>query len=200
MYTIDKHYNNLIEIKKSKFISLAYPVETPSQVEEILAGLHKEYKDATHICYAFVLSNPNLEKASDNGEPDGTAGKPILDVIKKNDLTNVLVVVVRYFGGIKLGAGGLVRAYSSSASEVIKMCRFGTSIEMTEYTLISAIQNAKNLLDLAKKYNIKISGQSYSDVFNLNIFSENINFLNNVNYKVEVVENQKRKVFYDKNQ
>ena len=198
MYNIDKYHESLIEIKKSKFISFAYPVETPFQVEEILAGLHREYRDATHICYAFVLSSPNLEKASDNGEPDGTAGKPILDVIKKNDLTDVLIVVVRYFGGIKLGAGGLVRAYSTSASEVVKMCKFGTNVEMTEYALTSAIQNAKKILDLAKKYNITISGQSYSDVFHLNIFSKNVDFLKDVNFEVNIVELKKSKVFYDK--
>ena len=87
MYTIEKIQENLIEIKKSKFIAWIFPVETQDDVEMYLDNLRKDNRDATHICYAYVLSSPNLEKACDNGEPDGTAGKPILDVIKKNNLS-----------------------------------------------------------------------------------------------------------------
>lgn len=199
MYTIDKEYSNLIEIKKSKFITFAFPVETSSQIDDVLTMLSKEYRDATHICYAFVLSRPNLERACDNGEPDGTAGKPILDVIKKNNLQDILVVVIRYFGGIKLGAGGLLRAYSSSASEVIKQCRVGINKTMMEYLLSCDIKNAKNLVDVVRKNNVNIAAQSYSECFNLSVLAENMDFLKNLNFEPVVKEIKKVKVFYDCN-
>ncbi|MCI5797328.1 MAG: YigZ family protein [Firmicutes bacterium] len=109
-----------LEIKKSKFIGLYFPVKSQDEVVEILNNLKKEHKKATHICYAYRLTNPFSEKAFDDGEPSGTAGKPILNVLQKQDKKDSLLVVVRYFGGIKLGAGGLVRAYSKTASETLK--------------------------------------------------------------------------------
>ena len=109
------------EIKKSKFISFVFYAQTESEAKKHLEKLNNLYSDATHICYAYVIiDNGVKEKAVDNGEPSGTAGKPILDCIKKQNFVNMLVVVVRYFGGIKLGAGGLVRAYSQSAKGVIE--------------------------------------------------------------------------------
>lgn len=109
-----------LEIKKSKFIGLYFPVKSQDEVVEVLNNLKKEHKKATHICYAYRLTNPFSEKAFDDGEPSGTAGKPILNVLQKQDKKDSLLVVVRYFGGIKLGAGGLVRAYSKTASETLK--------------------------------------------------------------------------------
>ena len=110
----------LIE-KKSKFYGYAYKVESAKHVEEIILALKKEHKKATHVCYAYSISNPQvLAKAVDDGEPGGTAGKPIFNVIDKKGIKNILVVVVRYFGGIKLGAGGLVRAYSKCASKAVE--------------------------------------------------------------------------------
>lgn len=109
-----------LEIKKSKFIGLYFPVKSQDEVVEILNNLKKEHKKATHICYAYRLTNPFSEKAFDDGEPSGTAGKPILNVLQKQDKKDSLLVVIRYFGGIKLGAGGLVRAYSKTASETLK--------------------------------------------------------------------------------
>lgn len=109
-----------LEIKKSKFIGLYFSVKSQDEVVEILNNLKKEHKKATHICYAYRLTSPFSEKAFDDGEPSGTAGKPILNVLQKQDKKDSLLVVVRYFGGIKLGAGGLVRAYSKTASETLK--------------------------------------------------------------------------------
>lgn len=109
-----------LEIKKSKFIGLYFSVKSQDEVVEILNNLKKEHKKATHICYAYRLTSPFSEKAFDDGEPSGTAGKPILNVLQKQDKKDSLLVVIRYFGGIKLGAGGLVRAYSKTASETLK--------------------------------------------------------------------------------
>lgn len=121
MNTISKQCENTLIINKSKFISFVFPLKDEKECKDILASLSEKYNDATHICYAYVLSSPRVEKCSDNGEPSGTAGKPILEVLKKKALEDVLCVVVRYFGGKKLGAGGLIRAYSNSASEAISL-------------------------------------------------------------------------------
>ena len=106
-----------LEIKKSKFIGLTFFVDTEFEAQQIITKHFNMFSDATHVCYAYVLNN--IEKCSDNGEPSGTAGKPMLEVIKKLELKNVLVIVVRYFGGIKLGAGGLNRAYSDCAKNAL---------------------------------------------------------------------------------
>ena len=108
-----------IEIKKSKFIGLSFFVESEFEAQTLIDKINKQYFDATHVCYAYVLKN--IEKCSDNGEPSGTAGKPMLEVIKKMELKNVLIFSVRYFGGIKLGAGGLNRAYTDCAKTVLEL-------------------------------------------------------------------------------
>lgn len=106
----------LIE-KKSKFVGLLFEITSKEQVVEILENIKQQHKKATHICYAYKITNgQEIVKFSDDGEPNGTAGRPILNVIEKKNLTNILVVVVRYFGGIKLGAGGLCRAYTKCTS------------------------------------------------------------------------------------
>lgn len=117
-----KEFDNTIEFveKKSRFIAYKLSCTRLDEVESALAELRAQHKKATHICFAYSLKNPFLEKAVDDGEPSSTAGRPILSVIQKKGLTDVCVFVVRYFGGIKLGAGGLVRAYTKSASEVLK--------------------------------------------------------------------------------
>jgi len=105
------------EINKSKFYSYAYNVKTMEEINSILENHKKEHKKATHICYAYIVDdNGTKEKYNDDKEPKGTAGQPIMNVIKKRGLRNILIVVVRYFGGTKLGAGGVLRAYSKSAS------------------------------------------------------------------------------------
>lgn len=119
MYIITKDVENEIVIKKSRFITKLYYLENVNDVNDIINNLKKEYKKATHICYSYIIG-PNV-KAVDDGEPSGTAGKPILNVLQKKDMTNILCIVIRYFGGVKLGAGGLVRAYTNSVSEAFKL-------------------------------------------------------------------------------
>lgn len=109
----------LIE-KKSKFYGYALNVQNVEDVLLFVNNLKKEHKKCTHICYAYQIKSPLTAKAVDDGEPSGTAGRPILNVIDKKNLTNILVVVVRYFGGIKLGAGGLVRAYTKCANGAVE--------------------------------------------------------------------------------
>ncbi len=106
--------------KKSKFLGYLLPCEKLEEIEQALAALKQEHKKATHICYAYSLKAPFLEKAVDDGEPSGTAGRPILSVLQKKGQANCCIFVVRYFGGIKLGAGGLVRAYTKTASMLLE--------------------------------------------------------------------------------
>lgn len=105
-------------IKKSRFIGLLYRVESPEEVASILANLSIEHKKARHMPYAYKIGS--LAKKTDDKEPSGTAGMPIWNVIERNDLDNVLIVVVRYFGGTKLGSGPLLRAYAKSANDLVK--------------------------------------------------------------------------------
>lgn len=117
-----KNLKNQVEYveKKSRFLGYLFECKTVEDVEKSLSELKNLHKKATHICFAYSLSTPFLEKAVDDGEPGGTAGRPILSVIQKKQKKDVSIFVVRYFGGIKLGAGGLVRAYTKVASEVLK--------------------------------------------------------------------------------
>ena len=117
MFTV-KNIENTIIINKSKFITNMFSVDNLDEINYYLDIIKNKYKDATHHCYAYILDN--AKRFNDDNEPSGTAGMPILDCLEKNNLNHVLCIVTRYFGGIKLGAGGLVRAYSNSTSSAIK--------------------------------------------------------------------------------
>ena len=108
------------EDRKSRFIANVFPVETEEKAHEILNAVKKKYSDARHNVYAYVVRENNIQRYSDDGEPSGTAGMPVLDAIRKRGLTDMIVVVTRYFGGTLLGTGGLVHAYGKSASEGIE--------------------------------------------------------------------------------
>lgn len=152
MYVLKENVSNEIIIKKSKFICFLYNVQTEEEIDKILNKLKEEYKGATHYCYAYTLKNK--QKYNDDKEPSGTAGMPMLDILLKNDLTNTLVVIIRYFGGIKLGAGGLVRAYSNTVTETLKKAE---KIEYKEYITIEVetdYENIKKLDYLLKDYEI----------------------------------------------
>ncbi|GIM45673.1 IMPACT family member YvyE [Collibacillus ludicampi] len=119
--TIHGYGEETIIIKKSKFIGYAMPVTSEEEAVAFIEEIRKKHWDATHNCYAYQIGyHDEIQKSSDDGEPSGTAGKPILEVIKKERLKNVVVVVTRYFGGIMLGAGGLVRAYGQTAASGLK--------------------------------------------------------------------------------
>ena len=106
--------------KRSKFLAFAFPVSTIGEIKDKVAEFQKKYYDARHVCYAYMIGpERTLFRANDNGEPSGTAGKPILGQINSNNLTDILIIVVRYFGGVKLGTGGLIVAYRAAAAEAI---------------------------------------------------------------------------------
>ena len=118
MKTIKENTKNEIIIKNSRFITLLYKIRSKEEIEQYLQQVKKLYPKATHYCYAYKIGE-NIKKTSDDGEPGGTAGMPMLNVLDKEDITNILAITIRYFGGIKLGAGGLIRAYSKSVKEAL---------------------------------------------------------------------------------
>lgn len=134
--TIHKFGSDEVIINKSRFIGYAKPISSEDEAIEFIEKINTKHKDATHNVYAYAFGeNSNIQRYSDDGEPSGTAGIPVLEVIKKEDLRNVVVVVTRYFGGIKLGAGGLVRAYTKGAKIGIEA---GTLVEKVLYRRIKA--------------------------------------------------------------
>lgn len=153
-----KYNEHTIIIKNSKFIGYIYQVETIEEIQKILTETRDKYYDATHCCYAYILDN--IKKESDDGEPSGTAGIPILQVLEKNDLNHVLCIVVRYFGKIKLGAGGLVRAYTKSATETLKN-NIITLVEGVAVSLTFPYDNLKTIDYLLK--DITIIKKSFND-------------------------------------
>ena len=144
--TVERESETLIVEKKSKFISHVKPVDTEADALEYLNKIRSEYPDATHNVYAYVIDENNIFRYSDDGEPGGTAGMPVLDTIRNAGLVDVVVVVTRYFGGTLLGTGGLVRAYSASAKE--GLCESGIITRImcdiisvkTEYDLVGKMQ------------------------------------------------------------
>ena len=167
-YIIPTNATVTTEIKKSKFISFVFYVQTVDEIKKHLEELNNKYSDATHICYAYVVNDNGIkEKAVDNGEPAGTAGKPILDCIKKQNFVNMLVAVVRYFGGIKLGAGGLVRAYSQSAKTVIESCKQHTQkyMQFEEKTITLTYAKSKEFVRFCEQNNCKI----VETIFDVNV-------------------------------
>jgi len=162
MKSIKFNIENEFIIKKSKFITKLYFVTSEIEIKNILDENKNDYKDATHICYAYILNN--VQRFNDDSEPSGTAGMPILNVLKNNNLNNVLCVVIRYFGGIKLGAGGLIRAYCSSVSEALNKTEIinvvnGKKIELTfsydDIKKVNHIINGINIVDKQFDENVK---------------------------------------------
>lgn len=133
--------------KRSRFIATLRHIETEEQAAEFLAEMRSKYWDARHNCYAYSISHGTLKRFSDDGEPHGTAGKPILDIIDGSGLTDIMIVVTRYFGGVLLGTGGLVRAYSAAAREAIAAAE---RIKMTPCTVYKASCGYSELERLTK--------------------------------------------------
>lgn len=118
--TISSPSEGIYTEKRSKFLAFAFPVSTVDEIKELVDSHQKKYYDARHVCYAYMLGHERKDfRANDNGEPSGTAGKPILGQINSNELTDILIIVVRYFGGVKLGTSGLIQAYKAAAAEAI---------------------------------------------------------------------------------
>ncbi len=141
----------------SKFLGYIFPVENEAQIKENLAKIKKEHHSARHWCYAYRLGKTNpAERANDDGEPAHSAGVPILNQIKKADLTDTLVIVVRYFGGVKLGVGGLIRAYKTAAEEVIREAEITEKEIREEVTVRFPYAVMNEVMRLVKKFQIPV--------------------------------------------
>ena len=158
------------EINKSKFLAHVQHVESEDAARDFLQTIRKKYFDATHNCSAWILGERgDKQKSNDDGEPGGTAGNPILETIKKNELTNCVVVVTRYFGGIKLGAGGLIRAYSHTAAlglnaaVIVQMTAFKKISLTLEYNFLATIEN------YLRNKKIRVAATDYADVVTLEL-------------------------------
>ncbi len=181
MKTIKENVQAEIQVKKSKFIANVFPVDSKEEAEEKLKEISKKYFDAKHNCYAYIVDN--YEKCSDDGEPSKTAGSPILDIIKKKELQNIIVIVTRYFGGILLGTGGLVRAYSDVAKLAIEKSIIVNKIKGIEYSIKIDYENQKDVNYWCKKLNIKIIETKYENYVELKLQSSIENkekLLNNI--------------------
>lgn len=162
--TIRSAKENLYKEKGSKFIAYAFPVKDENEIKNHLDELRKKYFDATHHCYAWMLgSNKKHFRAADDGEPNHSAGTPILGQIRSKNLTNILVVVVRYFGGTKLGVGGLTQAYKMAAEQVLNETEI-VEIELTtSYILEYDYTASPEVMRLVKEFDLIIINQTYSD-------------------------------------
>ena len=150
--------------KRSKFLAFAYHVETVDQVKDIIAGYRKKYYDARHVCYAYMLGPERQDfRANDDGEPSSTAGKPILGQINSNELTDILIVVVRYYGGVNLGTSGLIVAYREAAADAIAHATIETRQveELVKYSFSYPQMN--DVMRIVKDMNPRIISQTYDN-------------------------------------
>ena len=165
--------------KKSRFIGASYIVKSVEDAEKKIAEVSKKYWDARHNCYAYVIGkNSENTRCSDNGEPSGTAGKPILEVITGAGLTNTLVIVTRYFGGVLLGTGGLVRAYTQAAQAAVAASETGEMVYARQLTIEVAYNMINNVKYFLEQNKISISDPRYTE---------------NVQYDICVKEEDKEK-------
>ncbi len=161
-YTVSGCSEAVYTEKRSKFLAFVCPVETEDEVKNRLADYQRKYYDARHVCYAYVMgADGSRFRANDNGEPSGTAGKPILGQIHSKGVTNVLVVVVRYFGGIKLGTGGLTVAYKTAAREALDAATLVARTVDRVLTLVFPYSGLNAVMRAVKEFSTVVVDQGY---------------------------------------
>lgn len=184
MYTINEEFNNTLIIKNSKFITYFKHINDKEDVVNYLNYLKEEHPKATHYCYAYIIDED--KKSSDDGEPSGTAGRPMLKVLEEENLNHVLCVVVRYFGGIKLGAGGLLRAYTKSVSSSLKLTNLITLTKGNIIKITFSYEETKNIDYLLKDANI--ISKEYDELITYTVFvtEDILNLLkqSNIDFKI----------------
>ena len=168
--TIAEPAEAIYKERSSKFLTYAYPVETESEIKELLDALRKQYYDATHHCYAYRLgAHGEMFRANDDGEPSGTAGKPILGQLLSANITNCLVVVVRYFGGTKLGVSGLIQAYKESTADVIAVSKI---IEKTVDRVVKIdfdYTSMNGVMRIVQEMNPRIDEQVFDNICKMSL-------------------------------
>ncbi|MCL2026868.1 MAG: YigZ family protein [Bacteroidales bacterium] len=176
--TIQSQATGIYKDKGSKFLSFAFPVETEDEVKTIVAKLKKEYYDACHHCYAYILGyNSEKYRENDDGEPSGTAGKPICGQLRSKQLTNILIMVVRYFGGTKLGVSGLIEAYKTATIDVLQNAKIIEKIVLKEHQISFNYEQMNTVMKIVKDLNLQVVSQSFDNrsqlVFKVRLSDEN---------------------------
>lgn len=196
-YTIAKQAQSSFTEKHSEFIGYIAPVSTNEQAVEFIEKIRSMHRKATHNVYAYILRDNNISRYSDDGEPQGTAGLPVLDVLKKRNLTDVCIVVTRYFGGILLGGGGLVRAYSHSASitcdsaEIMNMCscvRMNISADYSLYGKILYILPDYDVITVSSDFGSDVKMQLLVTDRHCDAFHKKLVNISGDNIKIEYKE------------
>ena len=197
--TIEKKSKTEFVEKRSRFIGAAFPVSNREEAERIVSELKSEYWDAKHNVFAYILREGNVKRFSDDGEPQGTAGMPVLDVIEKLGLCDVLVVVTRYFGGVLLGTGGLVRAYSHSAALAIEAAKpvlmtpateCFLSCDYSSYGTIQVFLNNEECKDITSVFEDDVKINFYVKSDNLSGFENRLTELSNG--KIELIKKSEK--------
>lgn len=191
MYKIKNNIINEIEIEKSKFITYLFRIDSEDEARDYLNQVRKEHPNANHHCYGYIINNH--QKSSDDKEPSGTAGVPIMNALTKAEITNCLAIVVRYFGGIKLGTGGLIRAYGNSVSKALAKAALVRKVltQLKEITFnydaigkIEYLMHQNNLPILKQKFEEQVTYQYY----NLVDIDKELNNLTNGNIKITTLK------------
>ncbi len=198
MKTIKKPIQCEINIKKSQFICSLFPTKNKKESKEIIQKISSQYNDATHNCTAYIVNDG--EGFDDDGEPGGTAGRPMINVLRKNELHNITAIVTRYFGGIKLGAGGLVRAYSKSVLEAIGEAEIVEIEEYDVYEVIFEYADIKLVDSEVRNNNLKSIYKDYSNKVTYHIISNDNKDIEKIfeKYNDKLKVNYKNKQFLEK--
>ena len=178
MKSIKEITEHTLVIKKSEFICTLIPLNDENKINETIGFYKEKYKDATHNCIAYLVGTK--ERANDDGEPSGTAGLPMLNVLKKQELSNIIAIVTRYFGGIKLGAGGLTRAYSQAVAEALKEANIVEKHLIDVYDVSLDYSFTKKFEHLLKVNAIDCINKEYSDQVTYRLYIDDLSFFDTI--------------------
>lgn len=197
MYEINEFKEHKITINKSDFIALVYPIKSKDDILISLKDAKTKYPKATHYCYAATLGDKREWAAyQDNGEPKGTAGPPILDVLDHYQLTNILCIVIRYYGGIKLGAGGLIRAYSNATSKLLEQLLLFEKKEVYTYDLIFPYQFIHQVESLLYDQATIIEKTFLENVcFHISILTDDLSFLDEIKHVIKIIKKDNNYIY-----
>lgn len=193
MKSIKEITEHTLVIKKSEFICTLIPLNDENKINETIGFYKEKYKDATHNCIAYLVGTK--ERANDDGEPSGTAGLPMLNVLKKQELSNIIAIVTRYFGGIKLGAGGLTRAYSQAVAEALKEANIVEKHLIGVYDVSLDYSFTKKFEHLLKVNAIDCINKEYSDQVTYRLYIDDLSFFDTIQ---ELTSNRYTKEFIKK--
>lgn len=193
MKSIKEITEHTLIIKKSEFICTLIPLNDENKINETIDFYKEKYKDATHNCVAYLVGTK--ERANDDGEPSGTAGLPMLNVLKKQELSNIIAIVTRYFGGIKLGAGGLTRAYSQAVAETLKEANIVEKNLIDVYDVSLDYSFTKKFEHLLKVNAIDCINKEYSDQVTYRLYIDDLSFFDTIQ---ELTSNRYTKEFIKK--